>query len=227
MTFSFAERPYLVQNLDSGLKVTRNPSFDEEKKQLGESCMFWSTLSNSEVDFYTHLRQWFEPVLREQKLSLKSVYADPKDLPNVLRSLPKESRTALVVNTFPAMGEKWMFTTSGLNNLGLLNEYKTDILTNPDNHWICVPTTLRRMKIVGINYFKEWKAFIDGMHLPLSKWTGHMMAIRPDRFGSFVIGDQYGTGHIADNQLIQMGDVRNSFNGRSMYHVQVFVHENF
>ncbi|MGB4966265.1 MAG: hypothetical protein WBO77_04120 [Microgenomates group bacterium] len=227
MPFSLEGQPYRVQTLDSGLQVALTPHIAQETSvQLNVSGKDSVLVPYRDSEYYPHLLAWMKPVLEAQKLSMSSIFSEPKDLPATLRDLPQNAATALIVNVFPVRGERWLFTTSGLAQIGLARDFRSDNHTYPSNHQICVPVAFRRLGLIDDSYFKNWKLHIDTSFpdpVPSTiPWTSHMMSIFRDEDSGFIIGDQYGVARVDDEQLIKMAQIRNSFNGKDMYHARVF-----
>ncbi len=225
MPLSIEGKPFCTEKLKSGLLIANNPVIVEDKAQIARSMSDYISLSAGEVNYYTSLRVWMDPVLEESKLSVSSIIAPPKDLPQAIKDNNNMySHTAWVVNTFPSLGLMW--TTYGLMKLGKLKEYRMDNLVDFNNDRICVPTAMIRMGLIGRKYYNAWKSKITKQGNPtISKrveWTGHTIAVKPHSSGLFIIGDQYGTGLISEEQLVGIAKDRNAFQQEFTYHLQVF-----
>ncbi len=228
MLFAFHEQPYHVFEASSGLVVARENrvscSVTPEQVIYNRNT---ENLTGAVNEYYPYLREWISPVLEESNLSLESVYVEPVDLPETLRKFPNDAQTILVANTFPPYENRFMYTVGGLYLRGDVSDFMLDNLSEPDNHFSCVPTAIRRLGLINDQYFSSWNSDIQNVKSStdpnrVPEWTGHVIAIKPEKNGGFWIGDQYGQGIISEDVLIEIAETRNSFHGDDPYHLQVF-----
>lgn len=211
MPFSLESKPYGTARNPSGIYVAETVKPLGVKSALALPAAHWETVPHGENKFYELLQNWLLPVMHDFGYTVSTIYGAPEDLPSIIRNQPLDAKTALTVTTFPTAGDRYMYTVQGLYLRGDVIAYAQDQISDPANHFVCVPTALRRLGILSDVYFRAWKNTIRTSDLTVparQDWTGHMMAIAPRSDGLFTIGDQYGVGLVGENIVAEMAALR-------------------
>lgn len=231
MSFTIDRKPYIHEIRPSGLSVAKCLGTLPNNQTI--NGQYWKLDPNGESNYHNYLREWLVPLLNDCNSCMFSLSIEPRDLPYAIRQICSNGWLAfLTINTFPKMKqERWKYTTSSLNEIGLATNYRLDKRSDPHNNYSCVPTAIDIACIAKPSYVSSWKDAIEEVKPKRDNtkpnFTGHMMFVIPKKdHDQFLIADQYGLCSVASSILVEMAKVRNSFLGEESHAVQIIIPTN-